>query len=204
MNDLVFMIFKNPFYWIVVVAGILSFFFYKKIVGFFGELWVRLELKKLSDDYLVINNLMIKNGDRTSQIDHVVVSKYGVFVIETKQYNGYIKGNDYDKNWLQICGNKRFFIHNPVHQNYGHVMALVKLLNIEESFFISLVCFSSNAKLNIKSDKVVPIYNLNKKIYNYKNIILRNYKEIYYYLLSINIVDKKERYNHIKNIKKKK
>ena len=60
----------------------------------------------------------------------------------------------------------------------------MKCLNLEERIFIPLVCFSSNANLNIKSDKVVPIYNLNKKIYNYKNIILKNYKEIYYHLLS--------------------
>ena len=42
---------------------------------------------------------MIETKDEsTHQVDHIVVSKYGIFVIETKQYNGYKKGNDYDKN----------------------------------------------------------------------------------------------------------
>ena len=85
------------FLWLIVI---LIPIIQKKVIGFFGEFWVKLELKKLKKDYKVLNNVIIRTIDNsTHQIDHIVVSKYGIFVIETKQINGYIKGNDYDKNW---------------------------------------------------------------------------------------------------------
>ena len=37
-------------------------------------------------DYLVINDLLLQSGGHSTQIDHVVVSVFGVFVIETKYY----------------------------------------------------------------------------------------------------------------------
>lgn len=54
-----------------------------------GEANVAARLKALpKSDYTVFNNLLIQRGEYSSQIDHVVVSKYGVFVIETKNYKG--------------------------------------------------------------------------------------------------------------------
>lgn len=106
--------FKNPVWWIVIITGLLCAIFYKKIVGFAGELWTKLELKKLNKNtYYIINNLMIKTNDnKTHQIDHLVISKYGIHVIETKQYNGYVVGNEYDKQWIM---NKKYKINNPIH-----------------------------------------------------------------------------------------
>lgn len=55
-----------------------------------GEFWVKRELKKLSKECLVINDVMVKTKENsTHQIDYIVISKYGIFAIETKQYNGY-------------------------------------------------------------------------------------------------------------------
>jgi len=95
VNSLIIEIFlKNPLFWIVIIAGILCCLFYKEIVGKAGEYWTKKELKKLGKEYLIINDLMIRTEDKkTHQIDHVVISKYGIFVIETKQYDGYITGN---------------------------------------------------------------------------------------------------------------
>ena len=86
--------------WIFAVVCLILRIFQNKIIGFFGEFWTRRELKKLNKEYKVINDVMIKTEDgKTHQIDHIVISKYGIFVIETKQLNAYIIGNDYDKNW---------------------------------------------------------------------------------------------------------
>lgn len=85
----------NPKLWIILFAYIVLCVNYKKWIGVVGEFWVKRELKKLSSEYKVINGVMIKTSDDfTHQIDHVAVSKYGIFVIETKQYNGFISGND--------------------------------------------------------------------------------------------------------------
>lgn len=78
----------NPWLWIIVALDILLYVNYKKWIGKAGEFWVKKELKKLPKDYFIINDVMVKTSDnKTHQIDHIIVSKYGIFVIETKQYN---------------------------------------------------------------------------------------------------------------------
>ena len=110
----------------VFILGILCAIFYKKIIGKAGEFHVKNELKKLpKDKYLILNDVMIEDHNTTHQIDHIVVSEFGIFVIETKQYNGYIVGNEYEKKWKQ---NNKFYINNPIHQNYGHIKALENVL----------------------------------------------------------------------------
>lgn len=192
----------NPWLWIIIAVDILLSVNYKKWIGKAGEFWVKRELKKLPSEYLVINDVMIKTNDKsTHQIDHVVVSKYGVFVIETKQYNGYIMGNKYDKRWLIKSGNKNFYINNPLHQNYGHVKSLHEVLNMPEEKFISLVCIPSRAKVLVKSNNVTRIYDLLEKILSYQEVIVENSIELYEIINNLNIKNKNERKNHVRNAK---
>lgn len=185
---------------IMIILCILMEVYYKKFIGMAGEFWVKRELKKLSDEYLIINDIMIKTKDgSTHQIDHVVISKYGIFVIETKQYNGYIKGNDYDKRWLIKNGKKKIYVNNPLHQNYGHVKSLEEILNLPEEKFISLVCIPSRATVSVKSNNVTRIYDLIDKITSYKEDIIENTNEIYEIINNLNITDKVERKVHVKN-----
>ena len=59
--------------------------------GISGELVASYFLNKLDkSEYYIINNIILKIGDRTTQIDHIVVSPYGIFVIETKDWKGKI------------------------------------------------------------------------------------------------------------------
>lgn len=195
-------LFKQPWFWLLVIFDILLYTFYKKIIGMAGEHWVKKELKKLPEDYLIINDVMFKTKDGlTHQIDHLVVSRYGIFVIETKQYNGYIKGNDYDKKWEIHAGNKKFYINNPVHQNYGHVQALRDLLSIDELFLISIVCIPSNAKTDINSRVVVGLPRLLERIQAYKKEVLVDYINYYNLIKDANIKDKAERRKHVKYAK---
>lgn len=192
----------NPWLWIIIVSDLLLSVNYKKWIGKAGEFWVKRELKKLSNEYLVINDVMIKTNDEsTHQIDHIIVSKYGVFVIETKQYNGYIKGSEYDKRWLIKSGNKNFYVNNPLHQNYGHVKSLCEVLNVPEEKFISLVCIPSRAKVSVKSNNVTRIYDLLEKILSYQEEIVENSIELYENINNLNIKDKNERKNHVRNAK---
>lgn len=191
-----------PWLWIFVAVTFILRLFYNKIVGFFGEFWVKRELRKLNNDYKIINDVMIRTSDgRTHQIDHLVISKYGIFVIETKQYNGYLIGNDYDKKWQFKTHRKTYYINNPVHQNYGHIQVLKEVLNIEEEKLIPIVCISSNAKLRINSNVVVRISKLLNKIKSYNNQMIYNEEEIYNQINNLNILDKKERRQHVKNAK---
>lgn len=88
----------------IVILGILCILIdksYPKFKGFMGEFWVKLELKKLDKSkYKILNDIMIKDANGTHQIDHIVLSNYGLFVIEMKNYYGLIKGKENDYKWV--------------------------------------------------------------------------------------------------------
>ena len=193
----------NPFIISIIVIGLLSAIFYKKIVGWFGEHWTKQALNKLpKDKYKILNDIFISTNSGTHQIDHVIVSKYGIFSIETKQYNGYITGNKYDKNWVRHSGNKKYYYTNPIRQNYGHVKALSELLKIDESKINNIVCIPSKAKLKIEHDgELVGYDTIVNKILSFKNEVIYNEDEIVDIIKSNNITDKTTKKEHIKNIK---
>lgn len=120
--------------------------------GAVGETLVSTVLNKLPEDYLVINNVIVPNQQTTSQIDHVVVSPYGIFVIETKNYTGRIYGTENSKYWketFRTTGAKSF--RNPIKQNWGHIYALSEYLNIDKRVFKPVVVFSNRAAFYITS-----------------------------------------------------
>lgn len=207
-HQLTMSLLKQPLYWTVVIFGIILVIFQKKFIGKAGEHWTKKELKKLNAEYLIINDLMIRTKDnKTHQIDHLVISRYGIFVIETKQWNGYIIGNDYDKKWTIIVNKRKYYYENPIHQNYGHIKALQEVLNIDINKFISIVHIPSTARAKIKSDNVTRAGELTKKIIAYRTPIVENPNEIYNRLNSLNIIDREHRKEHIqyaKNVSKQK
>lgn len=187
---------------IIIILGIC---FYNKFRGFMGEFWLKKELYKLpKKEYLILNDVMIKSNNKTYQIDHIVISKYGIFVIEMKNYYGRIYGNTYKKYWYQYVYNKKRSFYNPIYQNYGHVKALEDNLKLKEDIFIPIICFSNQAKINVTSKNIIiNLDYINDVIKSYKKVILNdNINIIRDKIISINIKDKKIRKMHVKNIKK--
>ena len=189
---------------LIIIIDVFLYKNYKNIIGWFGEHWTKDELKKLpKDKYKVINNVFISINGNTHQIDHVIVSSYGIFCIETKQWNGFIVGNKWDKKWTRIVGKNRYPCENPIRQNYGHVMSLCELLNIDESKIFNIVCIPSTAKLRIKHDGELVRYDtIVDKILSYKDIIIDNVDEIVDTINKNNITNKTIRKEHIENIKR--
>ena len=202
-----FFSFNNRYYCTFLIIGIFLIIIIKmfgsKIIGWFGELWTKREIKKLpKDEYIIINDVFIDINGTTHQIDHVVVSKYGIFSIETKQYNGFITGNKYDKKWIRYVGKRKYYYTNPIRQNYGHVKSLSELLNIDESFIYNVVCIPSRAKLKIQHDgELTRLDSILDKILSYKEVVIENVDEIVEQIKKNNITDKKRKKEHIKNIK---
>lgn len=196
---------NNPFILILLILILLLKIFYSKLRGIIGEFWVRLELRKLPrKEYIVLNDIMIEQNNMTHQIDHIVVSKYGLFVIEMKNYIGFITGDEYEYNWTKFVGKTRYEFQNPIRQNYGHVQALKELLKLNEEIFIPIVCFSNQATIKVKTNKaVVQLDGLNKLIRNfYKIQINDDIKEIANTIFKMNIEDKTKRKEHVNTIKK--
>ena len=194
---------KNPLFWILLVLSILSTIFYKKFRGFMGEFWVKTELNKLPQDkYIVLNNVMIRSSKGSHQIDHIVISKYGIFVIEMKNYYGLITGDEYKDKWTQHLGKNKYYFNNPIHQNYGHIKALEELLQMDESKFISVICISNQAKVKVKAKNVTQLDYLNRLIKSYNTeTINENLIEIKNKIELGNILDKEARNEHVQNIK---
>lgn len=67
--------------------------------------------------------------DGTTQVDHILVSRFGVFVIETKDYNGWMFGSATGTTWTQVLHKRKFKFQNPIFQNYRHVRAVQDVLD---------------------------------------------------------------------------
>ncbi len=111
--------------------------------GWIGEavLTVAKKIVLDGDVYRDLNNVTIPTSNGTTQIDHVFVSRYGIFVIETKNMEGWIFGDEKQPQWTQSLYGKKFRFQNPLHQNYRHTKALEEFLALPASHFHSVVCF---------------------------------------------------------------
>ncbi|OWA32959.1 hypothetical protein B9G55_24130 [Saccharibacillus sp. O16] len=178
-----------------------------KFKGMMGELSVRRQLRKLgAKEYKVLNNLMIQRADgKTSQIDHVVISKHGVFVIETKNYKGWIRGSEKAEYWAQILYRRKERIYSPIRQNYGHIKALEGHLGDSSIPFISIIAFSPRAELKLDPMSTVVIYTtqLVSTIQQYTDIVLADaqVQQIHQALSVKTSHTHRERKKHVSDIK---
>ena len=123
-----------------------------------GELVVRKAIQKHfhSPSYHLLNHITLKQGDSTTQIDHILVSSYGVFVIETKNYKGWIFANPKHETWTQVLFKAKFEFQNPIHQNHRHVVAVREVLDfLPQDAIKSVVVFSGDAEFKTGMPKSV-------------------------------------------------
>lgn len=134
----------------VVVLGFLALRSTPNGRGNVGERRVARVLSRLdSASYSVINDLLLPvSSGGSSQIDHLIVSLYGVFVLETKNYQGWIFGDEKNESWTQVIYNTKTRFRNPIKQNWSHIYALKEALQEFPSLpFIPIVVFVGDAKL---------------------------------------------------------
>jgi hypothetical protein len=106
-------------------------------------------------DYYIFNNLTIPSQHNgSSQIDHLVISRYGIFVIESKDYSGWIFGSRDNEHWTQTFPNgEKHPFQNPLHQNWSHIMSLRSLFSfLPENVFRNIVVFSESSEF--KSEQI--------------------------------------------------
>ncbi|HIF9356281.1 TPA: NERD domain-containing protein [Photobacterium damselae] len=121
---------------------IVSVFKSRWLKGIFGEFLVNRLLSKLPEsDYTLIKDVTLPTSDGTTQVDHIVVSKYGIFVVETKNMKGWIFGSARQKLWTQKIYRHSSKFQNPLHQNYKHIKALETLLGCSADYLHSVIVF---------------------------------------------------------------
>ena len=117
--------------------------------GWLGEYKVRRWLAKDLDAqrYHGAHNVTLQLADgSTTQIDHVVVSPFGVFVLETKHMQGWIFGGEKQPTWTQTIFKRRTSFQNPLHQNWRHIKALEEVLQLPLQYLHSGVVFTGDCQ----------------------------------------------------------
>ena len=165
-----------------------------EILGEIGEDRIARFLNSLSSDYYIFNDIYLYNKGMTTQIDHVVISIYGIFVIETKNYKGQIYGNDTSEYWTENFYGKTYKFYNPIKQNYSHIRVLQQALKIPINNFIPIVVFTGEAKLKCKTEENVMYF------FQLKEFIERFEKPIFE-ISDLKIIEEKLLYYNIDNEK---
>ena len=112
--------------------------------------------------YQHIANVPFQNLDQ--KIDHIILSTYGIFIIERKNYNGQIFGDLDDKQWtFQVKKNKQL-IDNPITALKVKFAHIAEELNIQEKNIYPIIAFSNSAKLKVDQKLI------NQYVANYDDI----------------------------------
>ncbi len=155
LTDVIFVI-QNTYivyFFLAITFLLIGYFIGKKVRSNrinVGEAAVmRILSKSLSNrNYHLLNNITLPIENGSTQIDHILVSRYGIFVIESKHYSGWIFANPISKKWTQVIYNEKYRFLNPLHQNAGHVNRIRELLDFIPSNDIhSLIVFTGGAEI---------------------------------------------------------
>ena len=220
----------QPFLSILIFVAIIGFTIFSwwynspRQKGKRGELRIHDILMRLPDEYYVMDDVMLKTTNGTTQIDHIVVSKYGVFAIETKNYRGDIYGNDNSQEWKQIIVTKVTYpkkpwktytyvtknqLYNPVKQAVGHMYKIKE--NLKEWPYlkvIPIVVFTRNADLSRVSSQNHVIHDnaLLSTIQSYQTSFIKDtdVKVVVERISSKNIRESIDKKTHVRNVKEAK
>lgn len=124
------------------------------IKGKLGEKQVAFLLNTLNPtEYIVINDLYLpRKGGKTTQIDHVLIAENGIYIIETKNFKGWITGSEHQQFWTQTNFKRKDKFYNPIWQNAGHIKAVQSILGhvLEDVPIYSVIAFGNQAELKFK------------------------------------------------------
>lgn len=162
------------------------------------------------DEYFLLNNCtFIDSTNGSSQIDHILISPYGIFVIETKHYAGLIFGTKKDHFWTQCLPNSKKSFQNPILQNKKHINVIAQLLkgHIAPHTLHSVIIFNGNSQFKypmpahvLKGDQWIHYI----KTFRTKIMSLDEVRKVYVYLETMALPKTQETEDfHIQNLKRK-
>ena len=134
-------------WWLLPAVLTIGFFKSAWFKGMLGETMVKLaaKLRLPSDTYHAIHDVTLPTPDGSTQIDHIFVSRYGLFVVETKNMKGWIFGSENQPQWTQKIFKQSFKFQNPLRQNYKHIKSLETALGISADLMHSVIVFTGDS-----------------------------------------------------------
>jgi hypothetical protein len=122
-------------FWIVPLVLLIVFLASPRFRGDIAETRVRRVLAAGLEKsrYTILNDVIIPSSGGTVHIDHLVVSRFGVFVIESQYARGWVSGGEFQDRWKQYHFSRFTRFDNPMHRNALQLQALENLLKIPAS-----------------------------------------------------------------------
>lgn len=122
--------------------------------------------------YRRFDDVIVPAENGTTQIDHVLVSPFGIFVIETKNLKGWIFGSPESSQWTQSVYGRKYQFQNPLKQNYRHTKCLSQYLGFDHALFHSVVFFIGECELKTELPPNVMTSGLRGYITSFSNRVL--------------------------------
>ena len=142
--------------------------------GWLGEWLVKTQARRSlpASTYHAFHDVTLADEAGSTQIDHLFVSPYGLFVVETKNYKGWIFGSAHSAQWTQTTGRYKHRFQNPLRQNYRHTLALSQSLDIDHGLIRSLVVFTGEARFKtLLPDNVCTLSNFDRYILRFRDVV---------------------------------
>lgn len=155
-----------------------------------------------------MHDITLPTAEGTTQIDHIVFSEKGIFVIETKSHKGWIFGSEKDRNWTQVIRRMKYTFHNPIIQNNNHIKHIANLTNIDQGYINNIVVFT-NPEIELKTKLPEHVLKLKEVVpYIEKHISNSFYQKRLYEVIGCIEFHRKERSmetnkKHIEFVKKR-
>jgi len=196
------------YWWLLLLIFILGFLKSASFKGWAGERRVKnVTLQLNPDHYTIFHDVTLPTPTGTTQIDHIIISTHGIFVIETKHYSGWIFGSEKSSYWTQVIYKNKNKFQNPIRQNYKHIKTLQVLTQLPINIFHSVIVFAGDA--TFKTDlprNVIKQHNLKKYLQEFNEAVLTE-QQIYQVRCQIedNRLERgfKTNQQHIRNLSKK-
>ena len=156
--------------------------------------------------YRIVRNLMFETPTGTTQLDFTIVSAFGIFIVEAKNYTGWIFGDPSRPRWTQsLPGGRKFQFQNPINQNFKHLAVLSDKTGIPQNLIFPLVAFADGCDFKTEMPaNVMHFDEVAAYIQRFKSIIIKpeQLTEIMEALLSWdNAIDERKKRDHVQNLK---
>lgn len=206
LSNLLSQIFSQS-WWFIPLFLLIAVFKSSYSKGWAGERRVKsITLQLDPDNYTIFHDVTLPTPTGTTQIDHIIISTHGIFVIETKNYFGWIFGSEKSSYWTQVIYKNKNKFQNPLRQNYKHIKTLQQLTQLPFNFFHSVIVFAGDAtfKTDLPSN-VIKQHSLKKYLQGFNEIVLT---EQQIYQVRCQIEDSrlergfKTNQQHVRNLKK--
>lgn len=105
-----------------------------------------LKLCPFDDAYLLSDITLHLNANNTTQIDHVLITRQGIFVIEEKNYSGILEGRECEKQWRKSVRGESISLGNPFRQNFSHIHGILRAVKQNDLECINVVLINGKCQ----------------------------------------------------------